>query len=273
MTKHKTSILEQLRLEHLEIRILDFEFGSQASGGRLITMKEPKDIASLIKELKNIVDEVGPENVYRPIYDHQSQFIIKGHVPIRKELLEAFSKADLKGKSVIDLGCNFGFFSFLVKRLGASRVLGVDLSPKIITGCNILKSIYRMSDVEFVVGNIENLDKTYDKFDIAMLVDYFGKHSIRKDKIKHLLNNLELLAQKEILLVIRPIYKIREELGLEPSELVRIYPEKYIEGDYFCLTRCVQDHLDSDWTMHPISELSAGYQKRLKLIQFLRKEA
>jgi SAM-dependent methyltransferase len=236
-------------------------------------MKEPKDVASLIEELKKIVDEVGPENVYRPIYDNQSKLIIKGHVPIRKELLGAFSRADLQGKSVIDLGCNFGFFSFLVKRLGASRVLGVDLSPKMIRGCNILKSIYQMSDVEFVVGNIENLNKNYDTFDIAMLVDYFGKHSIRKDKIRNLLNNLELLSKKEILLVIRPIYKIREELGLEPSTLAGIYPEKYIKGDYFNLIQYVKNQLDSNWTMHPISVLSADYQKRIKLVQFLRKEA
>ena len=129
-----------------------------------------------------------------------------------------------------------------------------------------------MSDVEFVVGNIENLNKNYNKFDIAMLVDYFGKHSIRKHKIKTLLNNLKLLSKKEILLVIRPTYKIREELGIEPWELAKIYPGKYIRGNYFDLIQCVKDQLDSDWTMHPISVLSAHYQKRIKLIQFLRKK-
>ena len=34
--------------------------------------------------------------------------------------------ADLTGKSVLDIGCNAGFYSVEMKRRGASRVLGVD---------------------------------------------------------------------------------------------------------------------------------------------------
>src|SRR4051812_13991879 len=34
--------------------------------------------------------------------------------------------ADLKGKSVLDIGCNAGFYSIEMKRRGADRVLGID---------------------------------------------------------------------------------------------------------------------------------------------------
>src|SRR3954452_9509649 len=34
--------------------------------------------------------------------------------------------ADLSGKSVLDIGCNAGFYSLEMKRRGAARVLGVD---------------------------------------------------------------------------------------------------------------------------------------------------
>jgi tRNA (mo5U34)-methyltransferase len=34
--------------------------------------------------------------------------------------------ADLTGKSVLDIGCNGGFYSIEMKRRGASRVLGID---------------------------------------------------------------------------------------------------------------------------------------------------
>ncbi|MGE3758800.1 MAG: DUF1698 domain-containing protein, partial [Pseudobdellovibrionaceae bacterium] len=37
---------------------------------------------------------------------------------------------DLKGKSVLDLGCNAGFISFEAKRRGASYVCGVDLKKE-----------------------------------------------------------------------------------------------------------------------------------------------
>ena len=33
---------------------------------------------------------------------------------------------DLRGKSVLDIGCNGGFFSMQMKRRGADRVLGID---------------------------------------------------------------------------------------------------------------------------------------------------
>jgi SAM-dependent methyltransferase len=234
-------------------------------------MRKTKDSASQIEQLKMIVDRVGPQNVYRPIYDHESKLITKGLVPISKELIEDFSSLSFKGKSVVDLGCNFGFFSFLVKRLGAAKVMGVDVSPAIIAGCNILKSIYGISDVEFVADNIESPNANFGKFDVVMLIDYFGKHSIRKYKVKKLLSNLELLTQHELLLVIRPIYKIREDLGVEPGELAQLYPKKYINDNYFKLIQWLQDHLDKDWTMHPISALPGYYQKRLRLIQFLRR--
>src|SRR5215210_3442625 len=37
--------------------------------------------------------------------------------------------ADLSGKSVLDIGCNGGFYSFEMKRRGAARVLAVDHDP------------------------------------------------------------------------------------------------------------------------------------------------
>src|SRR5690242_8806459 len=37
---------------------------------------------------------------------------------------------DLSGKSVLDVGCNAGFFSLELKRRGAARVLGVDFDPR-----------------------------------------------------------------------------------------------------------------------------------------------
>jgi tRNA (mo5U34)-methyltransferase len=38
--------------------------------------------------------------------------------------------ADLSGKSVLDIGCNAGFYSIEMKRRGAERVLGIDTDEK-----------------------------------------------------------------------------------------------------------------------------------------------
>jgi tRNA (mo5U34)-methyltransferase len=36
--------------------------------------------------------------------------------------------ADLSGKTALDVGCNAGFYSIEMKRRGADRVVGIDLS-------------------------------------------------------------------------------------------------------------------------------------------------
>ena len=38
--------------------------------------------------------------------------------------------ADLRGKTVLDIGCNGGFYSIEMKRRGADRVLGVDFDDR-----------------------------------------------------------------------------------------------------------------------------------------------
>src|SRR5215216_7678303 len=38
--------------------------------------------------------------------------------------------ADMTGKTVLDIGCNAGFYSMEMKRRGASRVVGIDSEEK-----------------------------------------------------------------------------------------------------------------------------------------------
>ena len=39
--------------------------------------------------------------------------------------------ADLTGKTVLDIGCNGGFYSLEMKRRGADRVVGIDMDERI----------------------------------------------------------------------------------------------------------------------------------------------
>src|SRR5437588_2172064 len=41
--------------------------------------------------------------------------------------------ADLRGKSVLDIGCNAGFYSIEMKRRGAERVVGIDFDEEYLT--------------------------------------------------------------------------------------------------------------------------------------------
>lgn len=225
---------------------------------------------SLVDELKKIVEAVGQENVYRSIYDNQGNLILEGKEPIKDNLIAEFSRVDFRGKSVIDLGCNFAFFSFLTKKLGASRVTGIDICQKIIEGCKLLSVIFEMSGVEFKVDNIEAPNIDYNSFDIVMLIDYFGRGNIRKRKIEKILSDLSHMTRKEILLVIRPVLKVREQLRIETEELAKLYPGEYMKNNCFYLLDYVKDSLGKDWRMNPISPLPEQYSKEKRLFQFVR---
>jgi tRNA (mo5U34)-methyltransferase len=58
---------------------------------------------------------------------------------------------DLTGKSVLDIGCNAGFYSFEMKRRGASRVLGI-------------------KDIEFRRGEVWDVGALGERFDLVIFM-------------------------------------------------------------------------------------------------------
>jgi len=50
----------------------------------------------------------------------------------RWRALEPWVPADLTGKTVLEVGCNAGFFSIEMKKRGAARVVGIDIMPHVI---------------------------------------------------------------------------------------------------------------------------------------------
>ena len=49
---------------------------------------------------------------------------------VKWKSIEPALPADLKGASVLDVGCNAGFYSVELKKHGAGRVLGVDVDDR-----------------------------------------------------------------------------------------------------------------------------------------------
>jgi len=55
---------------------------------------------------------------------------------------------DLSGRTVLDIGCNAGFYSIEMKRRGAARVLGVDADPGYLKQARFAAEISAL-DIEF----------------------------------------------------------------------------------------------------------------------------
>jgi tRNA (mo5U34)-methyltransferase len=64
--------------------------------------------------------------------------------------------ADLTGKTVLDIGCNSGFYSFELKRRGAAYVLGVDHDPAYLAQARLARAQLDL-DVEFMQGDVYDI--------------------------------------------------------------------------------------------------------------------
>jgi len=91
------------------------------------------------------------------------------HPRQRWEHIVAAVPDDLSGMSVLDIGCNAGFFAFEAKKRGADYVLGVDLKPGYIEPARFCAEVTGM-DVEFRQLDIYDLDRLGRTFDLVFFV-------------------------------------------------------------------------------------------------------
>jgi tRNA (mo5U34)-methyltransferase len=79
---------------------------------------------------------------------------------------------DLSGKTILDIGCNAGFYSFEMKRRGASRVLGIDTDERYLRQARFAAEI-QGADVEFRKMPVWDVAKLGEKFDLVIFMGVF----------------------------------------------------------------------------------------------------
>ncbi len=71
---------------------------------------------------------------------------------------------DLTGARVLDLGCGFGYFSRWAAEAGAEKVIGVDLSDKMLEQARLLTQDDKIS---FVKGDLAKLELPQESFNLV----------------------------------------------------------------------------------------------------------
>lgn len=97
--------------------------------------------------------------------------------------------SNLKGKSVLDLGCGDGHFSKYCVENGAEKVIGVDISNNMIERAN---KINKDNNIEFVCLPMEDLNLANQKFDLiisSLSIHYVEDYRTLIRKINGLLKN------------------------------------------------------------------------------------
>jgi len=73
----------------------------------------------------------------------------------REKLRRIQLPEDLRGKSVLDIGCNEGFFAFEAERRGAAYVLAIDSDAMARKKFHVVKHLLK-SNVEFLLLSVSD---------------------------------------------------------------------------------------------------------------------
>ncbi|HLH03856.1 MAG TPA: TIGR04290 family methyltransferase [Bryobacteraceae bacterium] len=80
--------------------------------------------------------------------------------------------ADLSGMSVLDVGCNGGFYSIEMKRRGARRVLGIDHDVQYLDQARFAAEVTGL-DIEFRCLSVYEVAKLGERFDLVLFMGVF----------------------------------------------------------------------------------------------------
>lgn len=77
--------------------------------------------------------------------------------------------ADLTGKTVLDIGCNGGFYSIEMKRRGAARVLGIDFDDGYLAQARFAAEVTGQ-DIEFRHLSVYDVGALGERFDVVLFM-------------------------------------------------------------------------------------------------------
>lgn len=152
----------------------------------------------------------------------------------RDKLASIKLPADLTGKSLLDLGCNEGFFSIEAKRRGAARVVGFDRDERFVTAAR-QRAAQEGLDVEFTCRSMTDLPS--ERFDYILLLSalhYISEPGPLLARIRNVLNPggtliLEIGVARNCagMTVGRALRSVDERFFATPDLLTRVWLRDY----------------------------------------------
>jgi tRNA (mo5U34)-methyltransferase len=79
---------------------------------------------------------------------------------------------DLTGQTVLDIGCNAGFYAMQMKRRGAARVLGLDVDERYLAQARFVAEVEGL-DIEFRHLSVYDVGALGETFDVVFFIGVF----------------------------------------------------------------------------------------------------
>src|SRR4051795_3185982 len=76
---------------------------------------------------------------------------------------------DLTGRSVLDIGCNAGFYSIEMKRRGADRVVGIDFDDRYLEQARFVAEV-KGFEIEFRKLSVYDVAELGERFDVVLFM-------------------------------------------------------------------------------------------------------
>ncbi len=149
--------------------------------------------------------------------------------------------ADLSGKSVLDIGCNAGFYAQEMKRRGASRVLGIDHDEHYLRQARFAAEAEGL-DIEFRQLEVYDVGALGETFDVVIFMGVLYH-------LRHPLLALDLIREHVAgdLLIFQSLLRGTETVLDVPRELP-FTEEGIFEHEGFPALYFLEHHYADDWT-------------------------
>jgi tRNA (mo5U34)-methyltransferase len=120
---------------------------------------------------------------------------------------------DLTGRTVLDVGCNAGFYSLEMKRRGADRVVGIDSDPRYLAQAALASEITGL-EIELRQLDVYEVEELGESFDLVLFMGVLYH-------LRHPLLALDLLHEHAVrdLLVFQSLQRGANEVATVAPDL------------------------------------------------------
>lgn len=125
-------------------------------------------------EIQSEIERLGPwfHNIDLQGYQTAPNHFLGDYPTFKWKNFAHVIPADLSGKSVLDIGCNGGFYSLEMKRRGASRVVGIDSDDDYLSQARFAAQVLGC-EIEFRKLSIYQISELQEKFDLVLFMGVF----------------------------------------------------------------------------------------------------
>jgi tRNA (mo5U34)-methyltransferase len=200
---------------------------------------EPRNLNAGDSDLKERIEALGPwfHNInLGGIWTAPDHFL--GDYPNEKyQRFAPHLPEDLSGKSVLDIGCNAGFYSMEMKRRGADRVLGIDSDDRYLAQARLAGQALGYDNIEFRNLSVYDVGALGETFDVVIFMGvlYHLRHPLLALDLIHKHVAKDILIFQSMQRGSKQVLELEEDYEFEETEIFfeSAYPKlHFVEREY-----------------------------------------